>query len=171
MTHPGPTPMISREASEVVARTTRDSIPQDGFDCVYLYENGREVGCLNGPQNDPDVIARAKHWSCTAARPDAGYAVKALAVPEREAFWLLELVGHNRWAVYTTANRAVYWSTDDVWQAARFNNERHVHDVWRMLDKEQRERWKPTEHVFINKVQDVEPLANARGTESEGGDR
>lgn len=47
----------------LLARTTQNSIPQDGFDCIYLYENGREVGCLNGPQSDPGVIARADHWS------------------------------------------------------------------------------------------------------------
>jgi hypothetical protein len=53
--------------SSEMQRTTRNSVPQDGFDCVYLYENGVEVGCLNGPQNDPKVIDRAKHWERAAS--------------------------------------------------------------------------------------------------------
>jgi hypothetical protein len=51
-------------------RTTLNSIPEDGFNCIFLYENGREVGCLNGPQNDPDVIARAEHWCRLSSRDD-----------------------------------------------------------------------------------------------------
>lgn len=43
-------------------REARPSVPSDGFDCFWLYENGREVGSLTGSQNDPDVIARAQWW-------------------------------------------------------------------------------------------------------------
>lgn len=85
----------------------------------------------------------------------------AKTVPEREAFWLLESVGGGRWAVYTSANSFVHAQTSYVWQAARFDSERHAHDVWRMLNKEERERWKPTERVFVNKIQ---PLKTERGS-------
>lgn len=72
--------------SNEMQRTTRNSIPQDGFDCIYLYENGVEVGCLNGPQNDPKVIDRAKHWE-RAASVKAG---EAAATSVREALEQLE---------------------------------------------------------------------------------
>lgn len=49
-----PAPLDVREA--------RPSVPSDGFDCIYLFENGREVGVLNGPQNDPNVKRRADEW-------------------------------------------------------------------------------------------------------------
>ena len=50
-------------------REARQSIPSDGFNCVYLYENGREVGCLNGPQDDPEVMERAKAWERSGSTP------------------------------------------------------------------------------------------------------
>lgn len=52
-------------------REARPSIPSDGFNCIYLYEDGHEVGCLNGPQDDPAVIARANHWVGSSPSPDA----------------------------------------------------------------------------------------------------
>jgi hypothetical protein len=44
-------------------REARPSIPEDGFNCIWLMENGHQVGCLDGAQNEPAVIARAQHWS------------------------------------------------------------------------------------------------------------
>lgn len=52
--------------TETVIREVRPSVPSDGFDCIYLYEDGREVGHLNGPQDDPAVIARAERWTSTS---------------------------------------------------------------------------------------------------------
>jgi hypothetical protein len=94
-------------------RTTRNSIPQDGFDCIYLYENGHEVGCLNGPQSDPDVIARAEHWSRTAARPDAGYAVKALEWEQPDGPEGTAWLGHGtdmcQYYIRFDSKTASYW--------------------------------------------------------------
>lgn len=78
------------------------------------------------------------------------------AVPHRESFWLLEKVGHGEYAFYATQRGSyVYSTTDDVWKAGRFRDERDAHEAWRMLDKAERERWKPIEHVFINKHHDA----------------
>ena len=65
--------------TETVIREVRPSIPSDGFNCIYLYEDGREVGHLNGPQDDPAVIARAEHWtspSSEAGRPTIAWLVE-----------------------------------------------------------------------------------------------
>jgi hypothetical protein len=78
---------------------------------------------------------------------------KVDAVPGRETFWLLERLDRPAWALYTSSGRFVHAFTKDVWQAARFKNERHAHDVWRMLTADERKRWKPVEHMFINKIQ------------------
>jgi hypothetical protein len=76
------------------------------------------------------------------------------SVPERETFWLLERQDGKAWALYTNHSGGfVHSYTEDVWQAGRFQSERHAHDVWRLLDRSERERWKPVEHMFINKMQ------------------
>lgn len=60
-----------RSETETAVREARPSIPSDDFNCIWLYEDGREVGCLNGPQDDPAVIARGKHWATAACGGDA----------------------------------------------------------------------------------------------------
>jgi len=47
-------------------RHIQNSMPSDGFDCIYLYEDGKEVGCMNGPQSDLDVQRRAADWVLSA---------------------------------------------------------------------------------------------------------
>ncbi len=90
-------------------------------------------------------------------------------VPDREAFWLLERHDGKAWARYTSHSGVfVHSFTEDVWQAGRFQSERHAHEAWRLLDNSERGRWKPVEHMFINKVQDTSSLSSAnRWTEQE----
>ncbi|CEG08759.1 hypothetical protein BN961_02177 [Afipia felis] len=60
-----PSPSDPAQEPEEVGplREARPSIPEDGFNCIWLMENGHQVGCLDGAQNEPAVIARAQHWS------------------------------------------------------------------------------------------------------------
>lgn len=90
-------------------------------------------------------------------------AINCGEVPERETFWLLERHDGKAWASYTSQiGSFVHTYTEDVWQAGRFKNERECHDRWRMLVADERTRWKPVEHMFINKVQDTSPLPSAQ---------
>ena len=95
--------------------------------------------------------ARKAYGIVLAALGTAG-AVEAGRVPDRETFWLLEMVDKPRWAVYTSSQgQFIHTYTDDAWQAGRFENERAAHEMWRKLAADERERWKPVEHMFINK--------------------
>jgi hypothetical protein len=111
-------------------------------------------GLMNICREADQTIATLKR--CSAASKSIG------VVPERETFWLLERSDGARWALYTH-NSGVYIhsSTDDVWQAGRFESERAAHEVWRKLKNGERERWKPVEHMFINKVQEPKPHSPA----------
>lgn len=59
----GPSDPAQEPQAVAPLREARPSIPEDGFNCIWLMENGHQVGCLNGAQNEPAVIARAQHWS------------------------------------------------------------------------------------------------------------
>lgn len=94
-----------------------------------------------------------KSWNSKPCGEQCVWTPDMPTVPERETFWLLERHDGKAWARYTSHSGIfVYSHTKDVWQAGRFQSERHAHDVWRSLDKAERERWKPVEHMFINKV-------------------